>query len=141
MEWASFPLGKAEQGMKPVINARVESIQEGKPYSRGAFRSARCAVIARWILRVKKLGREVPLSHHDAGPAPFCDVGCLESLQRRRWIGAATCAIITTLPNELMKESMTACRQSSSFGYPSLLDPKARENDLFSLLSHIRPTR
>src|SRR5690349_10337060 len=47
MEWG-FILGwaKPEQGMKPVINPRVESIQEGKPYFRGAFRSARCAVIA-----------------------------------------------------------------------------------------------
>src|SRR5829696_2193900 len=55
MEWGYIPTwARPGSGMHSVINARVESITEGKPYFRSAFRSARCALLADGFYEWKK---------------------------------------------------------------------------------------
>ena len=137
MEWGFIPgWAKPERGMKPVINARVESIQEGKPYFRGAFRSARCAVIADGFYEWKKIGKEkFPYRITLRDGRPFAMAGVWSHYNGGDGSEHATCAIITTRPNELMKgihDRMPAIIAPSDI--PHWLDPKARENDLFSLL-------
>jgi putative SOS response-associated peptidase YedK len=137
MEWGFIPSwAKPEQGMKPVINARVESIEEKKPYFRGAFHSARCAVIADGFYEWAKRGKEKqPYRIMLKNESPFAMAGLWSHFNAGDGSERATCAIITTRPNELMggiHDRMPAILGTADI--PHWLDPKTRERDLFSLL-------
>jgi putative SOS response-associated peptidase YedK len=137
MEWGFIPgWAKPDRPMKPVINARVESIEEKKPYFRGAFHSARCAVIADGFYEWMKRGKEKhPYRIMLKDQRPFAMAGLWSYLNIGDGTERATCAIITTRPNELMQgihDRMPAIIDTADI--PHWLDPKTRERDLFSLL-------
>lgn len=81
----------AKPGMKPMINARAETIHE-KPSFRDAFRLRRCLIMAdgfyEWGSRG---GIKVPYYFRLASGEPFAMAGIYDSAG-----GALSCAIVTT---------------------------------------------
>jgi putative SOS response-associated peptidase YedK len=133
MEWGYLPIW-AKPDTKQVINARIESIAEGKPYYRGAFKSARCAILADGFYEWKKDDggkRPYRIGLRDGGV--FTMAGLWSRVHTGDGSERATCAIVTIPPNELMKgihDRMPAILQPEDLTI--WLDPKARERDLFA---------
>ncbi|MEO6047359.1 MAG: SOS response-associated peptidase, partial [Candidatus Kapaibacterium sp.] len=125
---------KPGAGMHTVINARIESIAEKKPYFRGAFHSARCAILADGFYEWKKVrGGKQPyrITLKDGGVFAFA--GLWSHVNTGDGSERATCAIITVEPNELMSDihnRMPAILTPADLSV--WLDPKARERDLYA---------
>lgn len=104
LEWNFLP-SWAKPGMKPVINARAESIIEGKPYFRGAYRSARCALLADGFFEWKREGNArhgEPYRIIVDGGAPFGLAGLWGARTLPDGSEQIGCAIVTTEANEVM---------------------------------------
>ncbi|MCB0714326.1 MAG: SOS response-associated peptidase [Ignavibacteriae bacterium] len=105
MEWGFVPSWAKDDGkFKPVINARGESVAE-KPYFRGAFRNSRCAILADGFYEWKREGNEkrphwITLEDGEI----FAMAGVQSHRHSPDGSEHVTCAIITTTPNELMKD-------------------------------------
>lgn len=141
MEWGFVPgWAKPESDAKAVINARVESLHEGKPYFKGAFKSARCAIVADGFYEWKKMGRgaaggKQPYRIGLNDGALFAMAGLWSSPRTADGGERATCAIITVEPNELMADihnRMPAILDPTDLDI--WLDPKAAPRDLFAAL-------
>lgn len=137
LEWGFIPSwAKPESDQKAVINARLESLVEGKPYFRGAFRSARCAILADGFYEWKRdAGGKRPhrIMLNDGGV--FAMAGLWSTVDSGDGSERATCAIITLEPNDLMRpihNRMPAILQTNDL--PVWLDPKASQRDLFAAL-------
>ncbi len=136
MEWGYIPSwAKPETKPRPVINARVESIVE-KPYFRGAFRSSRCAILADGFYEWKKLGKEKhPFRIMMKDRGVFSMAGLWSWARTPDGSDRATCAIITTAPNALMKDIHD--RMPAILNTEDLvvwLDPRARQKELLAAL-------
>jgi len=144
MEWNFLP-SWARPGMKPVINARAESLIEGKPYFRGAFRSARGVLLADGFYEWK---REKSAHHGQPyriivdGGAPFG----LAALWSARTLSDGSeqvgCAIVTTEANEVMKpihDRMPVILDEERLKL--WLDPRATQRDLVPLFEGFDPER
>jgi len=103
MEWGFIPSwAKPGQEMKPVINARADSIIE-KPYFRGAFKNSRCAVLADGFYEWQKIGNEkYPFRIALKDEGIFAMAGLWSIAHGGDGSERATCAIVTVEPNELM---------------------------------------
>jgi putative SOS response-associated peptidase YedK len=106
MRWGFRPgWFTASAKLPPPINARAETLSE-KPLFRGAVKSGRCLIPAHgfyeWQVRPGQ-SRKQPLFIHLAGRPLFYFAG-LYTVARDEESGqdAASCAIVTCAPNELM---------------------------------------
>ncbi len=137
MEWGYIPTwSRPGSDMRAVINARVESLREGKPYYRGAFRSARCAILADGFYEWKK-ERDGKHPYHiglrDGGL--FAMAGLWSSPHAADGAEHITCAIITVPANSFMRpihDRMPAILQPEAI--LPWLDPKASERELYAAL-------
>jgi putative SOS response-associated peptidase YedK len=137
MEWGYVPTwAKPEANMHSVINARVESIVEGKPYFRNAFRSARCVLLADGFYEWKKVkGEKHPyrIGLRDGGL--FALAGIWGEPHMLDGSPRPCCAIITVPANDFMRpihDRMPAMLETSDI--MMWLDPKTRERDLYAAL-------
>ena len=104
MEWGFLPAwAKPESDTKPVINARGETVAE-KPFFRGAFRSARCALLADGFYEWKRTGtQKQPYRITLQGGNIFAMAGLWSARMVSDGSEQITCAVVTTGPNELMR--------------------------------------
>jgi len=138
MEWGFVPTwARPDSGMKPVINARVESLAEKKPYFRGAFKSARCAILADGFYEWKKVpGGKQPYHIGRTDGGLFAMAGLWSHMAIPGGGEQLTCAIVTVEPNALMREihnRMPAILRPDDVGI--WLDPRTPERDLFAALT------
>jgi putative SOS response-associated peptidase YedK len=137
MEWGYIPTwAKPGANMRSVINARVESIVEGKPYFRGAFKSARCALLADGFYEWKKeKGEKHPYRIGLADGGLFALAGLWSTPHMEDGAERPSCAIITVPANDFMRpihDRMPAILDTSDI--LMWLDPKAKERDLYAAL-------
>lgn len=104
MEWGYLPVWAKPGGKyRPVINARGETVAE-KPFFRGAFKSARCAIVADGFYEWKRSGNtKVPHWISLADEEVFAMAGVMARQTSEDGSERVGCAIITTGPNELME--------------------------------------
>ncbi|HVK39000.1 MAG TPA: SOS response-associated peptidase [Candidatus Kapabacteria bacterium] len=136
-EWGYLPSwAKPEREMKPVINARGETIAE-KPYFKGAYRSSRCALLADGFYEWQKVGREkhpYRITLKEGGV--FGMAGLWSNVNDGHGSQHVTCAIITVGANAVMKPIHD--RMPLILDIPSLelwLDPRATARELDALLA------
>ena len=140
LRWGLVPAWqKAAPGFDArMINARAETAAQ-KPAFRDAFRRRRCLLPADGFFEWKKLGqRKQPYVIRMQDGRPFAFAGLWE-----RWHGedgavVESCAILTTEPNELMREihdRMPVILPPAD--YTSWLDPGEEDPDRLSPL--LRP--
>jgi putative SOS response-associated peptidase YedK len=136
MEWGFVPSwAKPEKNIKPVINARTDSLAE-KPFFRGAFKNSRCAILADGFYEWKKFGSEkhpYRIGMKDEGV--FAMAGLWSVVHGSDGDEHHTCAIITTEPNELMADihnRMPAILRVEDI--PLWLDRQTSPKDLFTAL-------
>jgi putative SOS response-associated peptidase YedK len=85
-----------------LINARSETLLE-KPSFKNAFKKRRCLIIADGFFEWKKSGQEkIPMYIHLKTEKPFAFAGIWETWKSPDGKAVHSCAIITTVPNELM---------------------------------------
>ncbi len=137
MEWGFVPSwAKPDRKMHAVINARADSVAEGKPYFRGAFRSGRCAILADGFYEWKKVGsQKQPYRITLDSGGLFAMAGLWSWVNTGDGSEHATCAIITVDANEMMApihDRMPAIMHVPDV--PVWLDPKSKERDLLAIL-------
>ncbi len=139
LEWGFVPSwARPDAEMRSVINARVESLVEEKPYFKGAFRSARCILLADGFYEWKKESggkgkRPYRIGLKDGGI--FAMAGLWSMPRTADGSERATCAIITVPANTYMRDihdRMPAILRTDDLS--AWLDPKARSAELFKLL-------
>lgn len=139
MEWGFVPSwARPDSNMRSVINARVESLAEEKPYFKGAFKSARCVILAdgfyEWKSQKGEKGkRPYRIGLKDKGI--FAMAGLWSMPRTEDGSERVTSAIITVPANEFMKDIHD--RMPAILRVPDLtvwLDPKARSTELFKAL-------
>lgn len=136
LEWGYIPSwARPGQELKPVINARGETIAE-KPYFRGAFRSARCAILADGFYEWRKEGKvKQPYRITLTDGGVFAMAGLWSSLNDEHGSHHVTAAIVTVGANETMKpihDRMPLILDPDQLEL--WLDPKATSRELDDLL-------
>lgn len=137
LEWGFIPTwSRPGAEARPVINARAESLREGKPYFRGAFRSARCAILADGFYEWKKQpdGKH-PYRITVEGGDVFAMAGLWSAPHLPDGAEHLTCAIVTVPANDFMRpihDRMPAILRPDDLAV--WLDPTARERDLYAAL-------
>jgi putative SOS response-associated peptidase YedK len=136
-EWGYIPVwAKPEREMKPVINARGETIAE-KPYFRGAYRSARCILLADGFYEWRREGKaKQPYRITLAEGGVFGMAGLWSNIHDKHGSQHATCAIVTVDANETMRPIHD--RMPLILDIPSVemwLDPKATSREIDALLA------
>jgi putative SOS response-associated peptidase YedK len=105
LKWGLVPTwsNKEPRGRTLLINARAESLID-KPSFRDAFERRRCLVPASGFYewRSTPAGKEAYLLRRQSG-GPFAFAGLWEPPNPREPGSEATCAIVTTDPNELLR--------------------------------------
>jgi putative SOS response-associated peptidase YedK len=87
-----------------LINARGETVAE-KPAFRAAFKRRRCLVLADGFYEWKRAGKtKTPMYIQLKGGKPFALAGLWEVWHAADGSAVNTCTIITTEPNDLMKD-------------------------------------
>jgi putative SOS response-associated peptidase YedK len=136
MEWGFIPSwAKPGQEMKPVINARADSMID-KPYFRGAFRNSRCAVLADGFYEWQKVGSEkhpFRIGLKDGGV--FAMAGLWSMTHGGDGSERPTCAIVTVEPNDLMRsihDRMPALLRTEDI--PLGLDRMTQQRDLLTAI-------
>ncbi len=141
MEWGFLPVW-AKPDTKQVINARIESIAEKKPYYRGAFRSARCAILADGFYEWRKAAggkRPYRIGLRDGGI--FTMAGLWSRVNSGDGSERHTCAIVTVEANEMMRDlhdRMPAILQPEDLAV--WLDPHAKDRELFAAVEPYPPS-
>ena len=104
-QWGLIPRWARDQAAgRGLINARAESISQ-KPSFRNAFKARRCLIPASGFYEWKKEGRiKIPYYIRLLSGQPFTFAGIHETWVSPGGDEVATCAIITTGPNEVMKQ-------------------------------------
>ena len=115
-----------------LINARGETLAE-KPAFRGAYKYKRCLILADGFFEWKSqtaVKLKVPYYIQLKSRKPFAFAGLWDEWRSSDGSSVQTCAIITTLPNELMAtihNRMPVMLQSKDF--PDWMDPAPRPPD------------
>ena len=103
MEWGFLPGWAKEKGMKPMINARAEGLAAKAMFKR-AFQTSRCLIPGDGFYEWQRAGQtKIPMFIHLKSGAPFGFAGIYTVSKSDDGSPIATCAIITTTPNELMQ--------------------------------------
>ncbi len=103
MEWGFLPGWAREKGMKPMINARAEGIATKGMFKR-AFQTSRCLIAGDGFYEWQRAGNQkIPMFIHLKSGKPFGFAGIYIISKSDDGLPIATCAIITTTPNELMQ--------------------------------------
>jgi putative SOS response-associated peptidase YedK len=134
--WGFVPEWAKGKDVKPIINARAESIAD-KPFFRNAFRHKRCLVLADGFYEWKKVGaRKVPYYVALKGAEPFAFAGLWSTVHDEDGKASVTFALITTEPNELMADihhrMPVILRQADEQNW---LDPGLSRQDAVSMLA------
>ena len=134
--WGFVPEWAKGKDVKPIINARAESIAD-KPFFRNAFRHKRCLVPADGFYEWKKMGtRKVPYYVALKSEEPFAFAGLWSTVHDTDGNAFATFALITTEPNELMADihhrMPVILRQADEQNW---LDPGLAREDAASMLT------
>jgi putative SOS response-associated peptidase YedK len=100
MRWGLIPFwAKDEKIGNSLINARAETI-ETKPAFRTSFKKKRCLILADGFFEWKKEGKtKQPYRIHMKDDGLFAFAGLWDE-----WNSFETCTIVTTEPNELVRE-------------------------------------
>jgi putative SOS response-associated peptidase YedK len=127
--WGLVPAHSSEPTTRaPLFNARAETLPE-LPAFRAAFRQRRCLVPASGFYEWKAEGkRRQAHLFRLRGEAPFAFAGLWERWQRGTEPALESCAIVTTEPNDLVREvhdRMPVILPRDA--YASWLDPKAQD--------------
>jgi putative SOS response-associated peptidase YedK len=135
-KWGLVPFWAKDPAMgSRMINARAETVS-GKPAFRQAFRLRRCLIAASGFYEWKKEGREkrpVYIRHRTGGL--FCLAGLYDFWQSGGGQRLATCAVITTEANSLIRpvhDRMPVIIRKED--HPLWLDLAGSESGLRSLL-------
>jgi len=144
MEWGFVPSwARPDANVRSVINARVESLAEKKPYFRGAFNSARCVIMADGFYEWKKeKGGKHPYHIGLKDEGVFGFAGLWSMPRSGDGSDRTTCAIITLPANDFMRgihDRMPAILRTPDLSV--WLDPKARPKELFDALEPIPSER
>lgn len=137
MEWGFVPSwAKPDAPQKPVINARVESVREGKPYFRAAFKSGRCVILADGFYEwgVTPEGKQ-PFRIQTKDRGVFAMAGLVGHPHLPDGDERTTCAIITLPANDFMQnihDRMPAILRAQDLR--TWLDPKTPAPELFHAL-------
>jgi putative SOS response-associated peptidase YedK len=105
MRWGLIPTGTKETtGGNSMINARAETIRS-KPAFRDAFRHRRCLVVADGFYEWKNLGwGKQPYYIRMRDNVPLAFAGLWEHAKSLQGGANATCTIITSEPNDLVRD-------------------------------------
>ena len=118
-----------------AFNARLESLLEGKPMFKAAFKYRRCLLPATSYIEFRaEEGKKIPYEFFVEGGAPYAYAGLWES--RDDGTGSLeSCSMLTTVPNELAGEfhtRMPAILRPED--YDAWLDLKSTPTQLISLI-------
>jgi putative SOS response-associated peptidase YedK len=104
-QWGLIPYWAKDASMaRQLINARAETLLE-KPSFRKAFTSRRCLIVASGFYEWKKKGRmKIPYYIRIASGTSFTFAGLYETWVSNDGVEHPTCTIITTEPNNTMKD-------------------------------------
>ena len=117
MEWGFQPSWAKDKGIRPMINARAETVATNGLFKR-AFQSQRCLLVGDGFYEWQKTGEgKVPMFIRLKSDGPFGFAGIYTVSKSETESPLITCAIITTEPNELMR--------SIHNRMPVILPPKA----------------
>lgn len=111
-----------------MINARAETVAE-RPAYRAAFRRRRCLVVADGFYEWKRRGgRKQPYFIHRKDDRPFGFAGLWEHWEGEDGTIIASCTLLTTEPNELMRPIHNRMPVIvAKEDYPRWLDPSIQE--------------
>jgi putative SOS response-associated peptidase YedK len=104
VRWGLIPFWAKDPSIgNRQINARAETLLD-KPAYREAFAQRRCLVVADGFYEWKKEGkRKIPIFIHRPDDAPFAFAGLWEVWRAPDGSKIASCAIVTTEPNDLLR--------------------------------------
>ncbi len=104
VRWGLVPSWAKELSIgNKMINARAETITEKASFKR-AFKKRRCLIVADGFYEWQKVGdSKRPMHIRLKSGKPFGFAGIYENWQSEQGKQIVTCAIITTVANELMK--------------------------------------
>lgn len=105
LKWGLVPSWSKDPKIgNKMINARAETLAE-KPSFKASFKKRRCLIIADSFYEWKKDGnRKIPMRIKLKNDQPFAMAGLWERWQDNEGQQINSCTIITTSPNELMKD-------------------------------------
>lgn len=141
--WGLVPFWAKEIKIgRNAFNARVESLIEGKPMFKAAFKYRRCLLPATSYIEFRaEDGKKVPYEFRVDGGDLYAYAGLWES-----WDDGTgpfeSCSMITTLPNELAAEfhtRMPAILRRED--YEAWLNPKAKPTELLCLINPFEADR
>ncbi len=104
MRWGLIPVWAKDASLGArLINARAESLAE-KPSFKRSLKNQRCLIVADGFYEWRKQGAaKIPMLIRLKSTAPFGFAGLYDTWQAPSGERIASCAIITTQPNELMQ--------------------------------------
>jgi len=103
MQWGFQPSWAKDKGMRPMINARAETVATNGLFKQ-AFQSRRCLIVGDGFYEWQQLGKgKVPMFIRLKSDEPFGFAGIYTISKSQTESPLVTCAIITTEPNELMR--------------------------------------
>jgi putative SOS response-associated peptidase YedK len=137
MNWGLVPTwAKTPDLGRSAFNARDDSIAQGKPMFRAAFKTRRCLLVATSYLEWRtEDGRKVPYEFLVDGGAPYAYAGLWEHWGEGNE-ELLSCTMITTEPNELTGDyhnRMPVVLRPED--YERWLDPTVPPRDLLALLA------
>ncbi len=140
MRWGLVPFWAKDESIgNRLINARAETLADKSSFKR-PLRSQRCLVVADGFYEWRKVdGRKAPMFIHRKDDRPFGFAGLFDIWQTRDGEPLATCTIITTTPNALLRpihDRMPVILQASA--HARWLDPA--NSNLSELTSLLRPS-
>jgi putative SOS response-associated peptidase YedK len=117
MQWGFQPSWAKDKGIRPMINARAETVSTNGLFKH-AFQSRRCLIVGDGFYEWQKTGKvKTPMFIRLKSDEPFGFAGIYTVSKSETESPLVTCAIITTEPNELMR--------SIHNRMPVILPPKA----------------
>jgi putative SOS response-associated peptidase YedK len=149
MNWGLVPSWAKEKKVgRNTFNARMESLVEGKPMFRSAFKSRRCLLVGTSYIEYRdESGKKLPYEFLVDGGAPYAYAGLWE-IWGPREDPLLSCSMITTTPNDVAAayhDRMPVILRPED--YEAWLDPKANTRELLPLLApledgllSVRPT-
>lgn len=141
--WGLVPFWAKEIKIgRNAFNARMESLIEGKPMFKAAFKYRRCLLPATSYIEYRsEEGKKVPYEFFVDEGSPYAYAGLWESWDQGDG-PFESCSMITTLPNHLAADFHTRMPAILLPGdYEAWLDPKSKPSELLSLINPFESER